>query len=438
MHKPRNPHTSSHGGATAAMSVTDRTWLAAMCIANGLPVATAGLLMAMLKRFGTGNTAITTHMALALTPWMLRPLCNMLMRRVAWRKEWWLAGTEAAMVATTAALGWLVGSDGWLAKATTMLTILSAASMIHCVVTESLYKELTRNTYAVELRPMFVTAHALAMLAGLGLMAMVAGNIEVMTRNIYQAWRVAFRLTAAAHAVLAAFSVWKAYGRRNTAQQRADIDNVAGWKEMTGVMRLFFGNHSVSIGATFFALFAMPLGLTAVMTPLFMTDSIHHGGLGLAPQEFGLTCGTVGTVGLTVGFLAAIRTQKHIHLDNLLLPVALLSTVAPLSLLVLSNCQAPSLTLANACMLAGGASAGMTVAALASFLAYYSCGKYKHVFFSTGMAVTTASVAAAAYIAGPLQHYCGYQGFFATAICACGVSVGSALLLVTKCFGWKN
>ena len=54
-------HTQTpHGIAPhAAIAWTDRLWLAAMCLSNGITVAVAMLLTVMLKRFGAGNTA--TH-----------------------------------------------------------------------------------------------------------------------------------------------------------------------------------------------------------------------------------------------------------------------------------------------------------------------------------------------------------------------------------------
>lgn len=433
---PHGHNQTPHGIAPhAAIAWTDRLWLAAMCLSNGIPVAVAMLLTVMFKRFGAGNTATLTHLAWALVPWMMRPLCNMLMRRMGWRKETWLVATEMAMLATIASMAALVGTDYWRPCTTLLLIVMSTCGMIHCVVTESLYKEVTANRYPVPLRPMFMAYHAAALLIGLGLTAMVAGNIEVLTRNIYRAWRIAFRLTAMLYAVLTAYNMWKAWSRRHATDGTDDIYNVASWREMAGAMRLFFGNHSPSIGATFLLLFPLPMGLVTGLSPLFLVDSIHRGGLGLSPQEYGLAGGTVGIIGTAVGCLAYTRLHKHIHFDRLVVPVSLATVLTPLSLLIMSSLEAPSLYAINMCMLTGHAAFGMALAVYVNFLAFYSCGRYKHTFFSTGIAIASLSTAIAYYIAGPLQRSLGYHDYFVAATCSCCVAVAAAVLLKMKCFG---
>ena len=152
------------------ISVADRIWLATISIANGLPFAFIFLLLVMFKRMGLNNTTVTFNISWLCLPFMLRPFCHLLFKRVGWSKEVWILTSELVIAVLLLLMSEALGSDYWFQYIMLLLFALSVATTIHNVVAESKYKYITINPYPVMLRPMFVVYHSLAALFGLGVL----------------------------------------------------------------------------------------------------------------------------------------------------------------------------------------------------------------------------------------------------------------------------
>ena len=416
---------------------TDRLWLATMSIANGMPFAIIFLLAVMFKRFGLNNSTITFNISFALLPWVtIRPLCHLLLNRIGWTKDVWLLATELVIAVSLFLVSETVTSDLWFQYSIVLLLIMTSAAAVHCLVAESLYRDITSNSYPPALRPMCVAYHCVSLLFGLGVLAMVAGNMEVLTRNPRMAWTTAIRVAAMAYTTLWLFHLLKVWCNSNNSNRfcHNDIANIASWKEFLGALQLFFGKRSVSIGALFFMFFLLQQGLTSIVTSLFVIDSVHRGGLGLSPQEYGLTIGTVGIIGLAVGHLSGIRLLKHYQFSKVVVPLSVAALVPAIAGFTLSRIASPSLTAVNTWLFLSHSAIGLTLALFMSFLAYYSCGKYRPTFYSIGLGLLFLSLFATSLYSGSMQRYYGYHTYFFIAVWASLVTPATAVVLKHFCF----
>ena len=418
-----------------SISAADRLWLATLCIANGLPFAFVCLLAVMFKRMGLDNATVTFNLSWIILPWALRPFCHLLFKRVGWSKDVWILTSELVIAVSLFLMSEALASDFWFQYITILLAVVSAAATIHNIVAESKYKDLTSNPYPVMLRPMFVVYHALAALFGLGVLAMVAGNIEVVTRNMLSAWTFVLRLAAFIYAVLWLFHLVRIWRTDADDRPSADLSNITTWREMTGTLRLFFGKKSVSIGALYFLFYLFPHGFTLSVTSLFLIDSTHRGGLGLAPQEYALSAGTVGIIGMAVGSLLCIRLLKRYRTADAIVPMSFSNLLPALAGIILSHMQPVSLTAVNLCLFMGSMGFAFAVTACVSFLSYYSCGKYKPTFYSIGIALFFLSCALSVMYSGAMQRYYGYPFYFTFALAASTISIIVSVILRRICFG---
>ena len=416
------------------ISVADRIWLATISIANGLPFAFIFLLLVMFKRMGLNNSTVTFNISWLCLPFVLRPFCHLLFKRVGWSKEVWILTSELVIAVSLLLMSEALGSDYWFQYIMLLLFALSIATTIHNVVAESKYKYITINPYPVMLRPMFVVYHSLALLFGLGVLSMFAGNIEVVTRNVSYAWTFVLRLAAGVYAVLWLYHLIRIWRTDTDDAPTIDMGSIATWREMMHTLRLFFGKKSVTIGPVFFLLYLLPQGFTAMVMSLFLIDSAHRGGLGLSPQEYALTQGTVGVIGMSVGSLLCIRLLKRYRTAKSIIPMSFANLLPALMGMTLSHLASASLLAVNVCMFVGNMGLGFSITACVSFLAYYSCGKYKHVFYSIGIALFFFSCAASSIYSGAMQRYYGYPVYFVLAFAFSFISVIVAVVLKRICF----
>lgn len=416
---------------------TDRIWLASISIADGLPIAMLFLLAVMFKRFSLNNSTVTFNISCACLPWLARPLCHLLLKKTGWSKDVWLLATELTIALSLLLISEALDNDMWFQLSMLLLLVITTASVIHGVVAESLYRDITSNAYPPVLRPMYVAYHAAALLFGVGFLVMLAGNIEVVTRHMVTAWVVTLRVAAAACAVLWAYNllmVWRRAGEKEQEAAASDIDNVDTWHELGCAMRLFFGKRTVSIGALFVFCYLLPQGFTLCVSSLFLIDTGSRGGLGLSPQEYAFVAGTIGVMGLAAGCLLCIRLLKHSAIHRIVVPVSFAGCVPALAGVVISRMMPMSLTGVNVLMFISHASLGMAAMSCISFLAYYSCGKYKPTFFSIGISLICMSLFLSMLYSGSMQRYYGYRTYFLLASVASLLPVAAAVMLKRLCF----
>lgn len=433
--------------------ITDRLWLATMSVANGLPFAVTILLLIMFKRFGLNSSTVTFNIAFACLPWTLRPLCHLLLAKSGWNNDVWLLATELTTIVSLLLIAESVASTLWFQFTMVLLMVIAMSAMLHSVVAESMYKEIAaaatcrqsgRNGSSAAaphtltgrtpwLRPRFALCHFAAALFGIGFAAMLAGNLEVVTRNVHYAWSFTFRALAAAYTLLWLFHLVKAWCRKANFSN-AEIQNVGSTRELGHAVRLFFGYRSVSIGALFLLLFPLPLGLTLGVGSYFVVDSTHRGGLGLAPQEYALTNGTTGIIGLAVGATVCLWLLRRYRMSRTVVPLSLSVCVPAIAGAVLSRTLPASLAMTNAWMFLSHAAIGMAFTTAIAFLSYYSCGRYRPTFFSTGIALMALSLLLSGLYSGSLQRYYGYRTYFMFALLVSLLSPVAALVLKHFCF----
>ena len=102
--------------------------------------------------------------------------------------------------------------------------------------------------------------------------------------------------------------------------------------------------------------------------------------------------------------------------------------------MVLSHIATSSLAFVNVWVFLSHAAIGVVVTTFMSFLAYYSCGKFRPTFYSIGIALLFLSLFLTGLYSGTLQRYYGYHVYFAFALAASVLSPVAATILKLFCF----
>jgi PAT family beta-lactamase induction signal transducer AmpG len=292
-----------------------------------------------------------------------------------------------------------------------------------------------KQAYFVGIRSTF---YRIATIVGQGLLVMLAGNLEVLTRNIKYSWSLMFYGMAG---LFIAFWLWHQYVLPRPSEDKG-IEKMRSqdiMQEFWTTLKTFFQKPQVWVGICFMLFYRMPEGLLAKVSALFLIDAQHNGGLGLSPAEYGLVQGTVGVIGLTLGGILGGILASRDGLKRWLWPMVMAITLPDLVYVYLAYALPNSLMIVNVCIFIEQFGYGFGFSAYMLYLIYYSQGNHKTAHYALCTALMALSMMIPGLFAGALQEAVGYPVFFIIVVVFCAVTyVVTSLLKIDPEFGKKK
>ena len=355
-------------------------WFPSLMFGDGLAVSVLVLTMVMLRRMGLDTPDTALAIALLCLPVLLRPLFEMIVTHFWGTTKVWILSTQFISALSLAAVAFTLHTSYWL---------LGTACFMPFFVCSALFYNIALHRFYVD-TPMkklrccdgeMVTLHSsnlntstpqhlnsqksagfltMALLFGCGVMAMVGGNMEVVTRNIRYSWSFVFYVMAGVELFL---WLWHALflpgGPHGYAKPKPTMGLHRG--EFRDTMRRMLQRKDDIATLMFLPLFLLPETLLALTAPLFVIAKPHNDGLGMSPQEFAYAQGTAAVIAITVGYILGIYAIRRHGLRRWLLPSALLLAVPGAVLLFLSYNTAAPLSIVAAALAAGHAALGFAL-----------------------------------------------------------------------------
>ena len=415
-------------------------WVPTLYFAEGLPyVAVMTISLIMYKRLGLSNTDITLYTSWLYLPWVIKPLWSPFIDIIR-TKRWWIVTMQLLIGASLGGVAFTIPGPYWLQGSLAFFWLMAFSSATHDIAADGFYMlglDQHRQAYFVGIRSTF---YRVATIVGQGLLVMLAGNLEVLTRNIRFSWSLMFYGMAG---LFIAFWLWHNYVLPRPEE--------VGGKEPAGInsgysllsefwltLKTFFMKPQVWAGICFMLFYRMPEGLLAKVSALFLIDAQHNGGLGLSPAEYGLVQGTVGVIGLTLGGILGGILASRDGLKRWLWPMVIAITLPDLVYVYLAYVLPESLAIVNVCVFVEQFGYGFGFSAYMLYLIYYSQGEHKTAHYALCTAFMALSMMIPGLFAGALQESVGYPVFFLIVIAACSLTyIVTATLKIDPEFGKK-
>ena len=395
-------------------------WFPSLMFGDGLAVSVLVLTMVMLRRMGLDTPDTALAIALLCLPVLLRPLFEMIVTHFWGTTKVWILSTQFISALSLAAVAFTLHTSYWLLGTACfmpffvcsalfynialhrfyvdtpikklrccdgeMVTLhssnLNTSTQQHNNTTNSTPQHLNTSTSTPQHQhlntttPQISTPHhnntttfhsqkscgflTMALLFGCGVMAMVGGNMEVVTRNIRYSWSFVFYVMAGVELFL---WLWHALflpgGPHVYAKPKPTMGLHRG--EFRETMRRMLQRKDDIATLMFLSLFLLPETLLALTAPLFVIAKPHNDGLGMSPQEFAYAQGTAAVIAITVGYILGIYAIRRHGLRRWLLPSAMLLAVPGAALLFLSYNTAAPLSIVAASLAAGHAALGFAL-----------------------------------------------------------------------------
>ncbi len=370
-------------------------WFPSLMFGDGLAVSVLVLTMVMLRRMGLDTPDTALAIAMLCLPVLLRPLFEMIVTHFWGTTKVWILSTQFISALSLAAVAFTLHTSYWLLGTACFMPFFVCSALFYNIALHRFYVDtpqwvhLSQGVHLSQVhQPSTTSQHlntttpqistpqhnntttfhsqkscvflTMALLFGCGVMAMVGGNMEVVTRNIRYSWSFVFYVMAGVELFL---WLWHALflpgGPHGYAKPKPTMGLHRG--EFRETMRRMLQRKDDIATLMFLPLFLLPETLLALTAPLFVIAKPHNDGLGMSPQEFAYAQGTAAVIAITVGYILGIYAIRRHGLRRWLLPSALLLAVPGAALLFLSYNTAAPLSIVAAALAAGHAALGFAL-----------------------------------------------------------------------------
>lgn len=423
--------------ATAGQKVSPWAWIPSLYFAEGIPyVIVMTIAVVMYKRLGVSNTEAALYTSWLYLPWVIKPFWSPLVDLIK-TKRWWIWAMQLLIGAGLAGIAFTLNTSVTIQATLAFFWLIAFSSATHDIAADGFYM-LGLDTHG---QALFVgirsTFYRIATIFGQGLLVAIAGFLEFYTRKVAYAWSITFYSVAGLFIALFLYHKFilpRPATDRPTGSKVSDIG-----KDFINTFVSFFRKPHAAISIIFMLLYRLPEALLVKICPMFLIDKRSVGGIGLSTAELGLTQGTVGVIGLTLGGILGGLAAARGGLKRWLWPMVCSISIPDLVYVYMSAAQPDSLLLVNILIFLEQFGYGFGFTAYMLFLIYYARGESKTAHYAICTAFMALGMMIPGMIAGWLQESIGYVNFFILVTIACVATVAvSYFVRIDPEFGKKS
>lgn len=348
-------------------------------------------------RLGLSGTASTLIPALLLLPTALRPW---LVRIIHVTGFSWLniLGLQLLMAICVGGTAFALNMRSWRVVAVTLLSVASVTAAIYGAIVNAYALRMNRVTGRQTVMFVRVLMYVVALYVVLGLLVVMAGNLEVLTRRMRYSWSFVYYVAAGVLLLLMFLNAFLL--------PRKIFQPVQAPAAVKARPRM--------AGSLFHFSVLLPESMLAVGLLVWLLSSKRMGGLNLSPQEIGYCLGSIGLMGVATGVVLGMIALRRWPVRKVILPALLLLVLPDLLFIYISSVAVPTLLAVNAVVLVKQTGLGLGIIMLTGIFSVLS---------EQGIAVgylfpsAILAVSAGCILAGVLSPVMGFHSYFILVAC---------------------
>lgn len=402
-------------------------WVPTLYFAEGLPnVLVTGVAAVMYMQMGLTDTELALYTGWLNLPWIIKPLWSPFVDLLL-TKRWWILSMQILIGAALAGVAFTLNTPVWFQMSMCCFFIMAFASATHDISADGYYMiELDehRQTYFVGIRNTF---YRLAVIFGNGVVVAIPGILLLYFRNsVAFAWSLVFYGLAGIFIALWLFhSFVLPNSTADSEKTRSSAAEV--WSGLKHTLSTFFTKFPVRttvIAICFLLLYRFPEALLNTMTKTFLMRPNSEGGLGMAPTEYGLSYGTVGLIGLTLGGILGGILVSRDGMKRWLWPLVCAITLPDAVYIYLAYAMpnistVMGLSFVSTCLFIEQFGYGLGFTVLTLYMLYYSQGEFKTSHYSICTGISYLGLMLPGMVSGWIKDSVGYQTFFIIVMATC-------------------
>jgi PAT family beta-lactamase induction signal transducer AmpG len=428
------------------------SWIPTLYFASGLPyVVVMTVSVIMYKRLGISNTDIALYTSWLYLPWVIKPFWSPFVDILRTKRSWIIA-MQLLIGAGLGGVALTIPTDEFFRNSLAFLWLLAFSSATHDIAADGFYMlGLSKHdqTWFVGIRSTF---YRLAMIAGQGLLIMLAGSLETLMQSqgnvstdlsgvesgITFAWVIMFYVMAG---MFLLFFAWHRFILPRPADDKPTLHDTYAdvMRDSLQTFVSFFRKPKIGLILAFLLLFRFAEAQLAKLAPPFLLDSAELGGLALSTTQVGFAYGTIGVLMLTVGGLLGGFVAARHGLKRWLLWMVLAINLPNAVYIFLSTVLPDNLLVVNIAIGVEQFGYGFGFAAYMLYMLYISNGAHQTAHYAICTGFMALGMMIPGMFSGWLQELIGYQYFFVWVLVATIPSFIVTLLVpLDKSFGRKS
>ena len=300
-----------------------------------------------------------------------------------------------------------------------LFVIVAFASATHDISADGFYMlalDRQRQSSFVGIRNTFYRG---GLVLGQGLLVMLGGMLQKKTGSVEGAWSTVILVSAI---LIAAIAVYHLLALPKASE---DIDR-RGTRSASEILssfgesfKSFFLKKDVWWAIAFMLLFRLPEALSLNLLYPFFKDGAEVGGLDAGTQMFGLVYGTFGVVALLLGGILGGIYASKVGLRRAMWPMALSLALPCAVYLLMAIFRPESIWSIGSLIVPDQFGYGFGFTAYTLFMMQFVDGPLKTSHYAICTAFMWLSMKLPALVAGYLQQWLGYIGFFTLVMVSC-------------------
>lgn len=415
------------------------TWIPSLYFVEGIPYAVVNTVaLIMFKRMGLSDTECAAYTSGLALPWMLKPLWSSFVDMFK-TKRWWILTMQVSICVSLGSLAFTLPTSFFLQCSIAFLWVIAFSSATLDIAADGFYMiALDEHQQALNVG-VRSTFYRLATIFTEGLLLMLIGLFEVYTRKAVVAWSWGFAFLGGI------FFLCSLYHK--IVLPRLEADHSVGKEEKNArevfrqfmeTFRSFLVKPQAFIAISFLLLYRLPEALLVKITPLFFSEKMSLGGLGLTTSEFGLVKGTVGVVGLTLGGILGGVVVARDGFKRWRWPMVMAMSLPNFFYILLAYFQPESLFWVNVSVGIEQFGYGFGFTLYMLYMLYFSQGESKTAHYALCTGFMALSMLLPGLVSGWISDNLGYYNSFIFIMFLVPISfVAAAMIAVPDDFGKK-
>lgn len=393
-------------------------WVPTLYLFEGLPYAIVNTIaLAIFKDMGVDNGTLGPLTTLISLPWLVKPLWSPFMD-IFRSKRWWILLTQFTMLATLALIAFCLPLCS-ISVLMALFVVVAFASATHDIAADGYYMlalDQRRQSSFVGIRNTFYRG---GLVLGQGLLVMLGGILQTRTGDIPKSWGYVLMISAVLLAFISVYHLFILPRPEEDTDKRIEGSSSKVWHEFVEAFRSFFMKKGVWWAIAFLLLFRLPEALSLNLLYPFFKDGTEVGGLGAGTGMYGLVYGTFGVIALLLGGILGGIYASRKGLRASMWPMALALALPCVVYLLMAIFHPTSVWSIGSLIVLDQFGYGFGFTAYTLFMMRFVDGPLKTSHYAICTAFMWLSMKLPALVAGYLQMWLGYVGFFTLVMISC-------------------
>lgn len=406
-------------------------WVPSLYLAEGIPyVVVMTVSVIMYKRLEISNTDIALYTSWLYLPWVIKPLWSPVVD-VLKTKRFWIVAMQLMIGASLALVALTIPASNFFQYTIAVFWLMAFSSATHDIAADGFYMLGLHQHQQAAFVGVRSTFYRVAMIAGQGLLVVLAGELETRTHSVPFAWSMTFGVLSV---MFLLFSVYHSFLLPHPPEDNPARDAKAGGaiREFFRVFVLFFRKKNIIRTLAFLLLYRFAEAQLVKLASPFLLDTAAKGGLGLNTADVGFVYGTVGLIALTLGGLLGGYVVSRNGFRFWLLWMVLAINVPDLVYVYLSHALPSDLLVINSCVALEQFGYGFGFTAYVMYMLYISQGEHATAHYAICTGIMALGMMMPGMISGWIQEMVGYKNFFLWICLATIPSFGVAMLITVE------